>query len=292
VPSDELPPDWYGLVSLPDGVQPAVTRLYLRPAGPAGVRRLELGAVPAGLGDTVSWFRYDNVDAAALSSAVTGAVDSYPGFDPMTLHGRKLTAAQRPGGVPGGPGSASGSTAGTVLGRAAGTGTGDRVRVEFGVRTDRGYVDPVAFLRTMAGQVDADTVDIVAFALLVGSPWPVLTAVDPGALMAAAATRVYPLAGARRGQAAPRPGRQRRVLAAAGRPAEGAVLGAVAAAGRRRPGRHRVHVQHRRHGQPVPAGGGDGVLPDLGPARRPAGRPAGAAARQPSTCSPASGTWS
>jgi hypothetical protein len=192
VPPDELPPDWYGLAALPDGSQPAVTRLYLRPLSVATHGGWSSDLYPAGLGSTVSWFVYDNVDAAALSSAVTGAVDSYSGFDGITLHGRKLTAAQRQEAF------AEGQVgiwvnAGTVLGRAAATATGDRVRVEFGVQTDRGYVDPVALLRTMAGQLDADTADLVAFDLLVGSPWPVLGAPDSGALMAAAATQLYPL---------------------------------------------------------------------------------------------------
>ena len=80
VPPGQLPPDWYGLATLPDGQQPAVTRLYLQPTGPQRLGSWGEALATARLGSAVSWFVYENVDATALASAVTGLVDAYPGF--------------------------------------------------------------------------------------------------------------------------------------------------------------------------------------------------------------------
>ena len=210
VPPDELPPDWYGLATLPDGQSPAVVRLYLKPAGPARYGSLRDDLSAAHLGSAVLWFVYENVDAATLSSAVTDAVDTYVGFDSLTLHGKKLTTAQKREAFLEGQLSVW-VAAGTVLGRAAASETSGPVRAEFGVRTDRGYVDPVAFFRATASQLESDTGDatnLAAFASLITSSWPVLgTVTDAGALMAAAATQLYPLpvlqeAGERLGQLA------------------------------------------------------------------------------------------
>jgi hypothetical protein len=204
VPPGELPPDWYGLATLPDGQQPAVTRLYLQPAGPQQLGSWGEALATARLGSAVSWFVYENVDATALASAVTSLVDKYPGFAGLTLHGKKLTSAQRLEAFLEGQVSVY-VTAGTVLGPAAASSTSGQLRAQFGVRTDRGYVDPVTFFGAMADQLD-DGASLDSFTALITSPWPVLgTATDPDALLAAATAQLYPLpvlmeAGERLGQ--------------------------------------------------------------------------------------------
>jgi hypothetical protein len=187
VPPGELPPDWYGLATLPDGQQPAVTRLYLQPTGPQRLGSWGPALATARLGAAVSWFVYENVDATALASAVTSLVDKYPGFG-----GLKLTSAQRLEAFLEGQVSVY-VNAGTVLGQAAASSTSGQLRAQFGVRTDRGYVDPVAFFGAMTDQLDPSA-DPGSFAALITSPWPVLgTAADPDALLAAAAAQLYPL---------------------------------------------------------------------------------------------------
>ena len=204
VPPGELPPDWYGLATLPDGQQPAVTRLYLKPAGPQQLGSWGEALATARLGSAVSWFVYENVDATALNSAVTDLVDKYRGFDGLTLHSKKLTTDQRREAFLEGQVSVY-VTAGTVLGPAAASSTSGQLRAQFGVRTDRGYVDPVTFFGAMAGQLD-DGASLESFTALITSPWPVLgTATDPDALLAAATAQLYPLpvlmeAGERLGQ--------------------------------------------------------------------------------------------
>jgi hypothetical protein len=202
VPPDQLPPAWLALPPTPDGVLPtAPIRLYLQPL-PAVVAdpSLRTALESAGLGTTIHWFVYENVSPSLkdAGTVITAALATDKRMDTFAQvpGGDVLTADQRFEVFLEGALTES-AHIGDVLGYAAQAGATQpgNARVGFGVQTDRGPVDPVAFFNAVQSFLTDDAgAGLADLTALLPSAWqsPAPQG-DAAAVIAAAQIQLYPL---------------------------------------------------------------------------------------------------
>lgn len=173
-PNQVLSLDEFGLVATPSSTAPAAlatTSLYLAPDISELTEEFRAALENAGLGDTILWFAYDNVDASTLGDIVRERLSENVSLGKKTADDNERLNAFLAGEVE------IEVEAREELGIAsAANALSKTYRFEFGIHTSNGYVDPIAFCcADMAAFVeDADGLgDIAEY-----SDWPHAATLD------------------------------------------------------------------------------------------------------------------
>ena len=188
LPGNEILPSDFKTIGMDNYIPPQIIRLYLVP-DPTVNLNLSASLKAANLGESIYWFLFDNVDASSVYQTIVDSLKKRGIFNMegtldvteenfLTGHGGIYVKA---GDRLGTPSTKNASKAG-------------HVRLEFGVHSINGYVDPVTFFSAVATSLDAENSggpdDLTA---VVGSLWPILaTNDDITTLTLEASKKLYP----------------------------------------------------------------------------------------------------